>query len=152
MTTHPLPPIVSGRADRAPRLMTSHGDSVGLGKGAKGSARRRDLDLMRTFVVMGLFFFHSARVFDTTEWYVKNDRTSEFVDVLLSFAAMWGMPLLFVVSGMGIWYSLRSRTIGAFAGERVRRLLVPLVFGLLVIVPPQVWTWLRGDPEYDESY
>ena len=74
------------------------------------------------------------------------------MDVLLSFAAMWGMPLLFVVSGMGIWYSLRSRTIGAFAGERVRRLLVPLVFGLLVIVPPQVWTWLRGDPEYDESY
>ena len=93
---------------------------------------------MRTFVVMGLFLFHSARVFDTTEWYVKNDRTSEFVDVLLSFAAMWGMPLLFVVSGMGIWYSLRSRTIGAFAGERVHRLLVPLVFGMLVIVPPQV--------------
>ena len=132
--------------------MTSHGDSVGLGRSEKGSARRRDLDLMRTFVVMGLFFFHSARVFDTTEWYVKNDQTREFVDVLLSFAATWGMPLLFVVSGMGIWYSLRSRTIGAFAGERVRRLLVPLVFGLLVIVPPQVWTWLRGNPAYDESY
>ena len=132
--------------------MTSHGDSVELGRGTKGPARRRDLDLMRTFVVMGLFFFHSARVFDTTEWYVKNDQTREFVDVLLSFAATWGMPLLFVVSGMGIWYSLRSRTIGAFAGERVRRLLVPLVFGLLVIVPPQVWTWLRGNPAYDESY
>ena len=107
---------------------------------------------MRMFVVMGLFFFHSARIFDTSEWYVKNDQTSEIVDILLSFAAMWGMPLLFVVSGLGIWYSLRSRTIGTFAGERVRRLLVPLVFGLLVIVPPQVWTWLRGDPEYNESY
>ena len=132
--------------------MTSHGDSVGPGRSARGSVRRRDLDLMRMFVVMGLFFFHSARVFDTSEWYVKNDQTSEIVDILLSFAAMWGMPLLFVVSGLGIWYSLRSRTIGTFAGERVRRLLVPLVFGLLVIVPPQVWTWLRGDPEYNESY
>ena len=132
--------------------MTSHGDSVGPARSARGSVRRRDLDLMRMFVVMGLFFFHSARVFDTSEWYVKNDQTSEIVDILLSFAAMWGMPLLFVVSGLGIWYSLRSRTIGTFAGERVRRLLVPLVFGLLVIVPPQVWTWLRGDPEYNESY
>jgi len=132
--------------------MASHGDSVGQGPGPNGHERRRDLDLMRMFVVLGLLLFHSGRIFDTTEWYVKNDRTSGFVDVLLSFAAMWGMPLLFVVSGMGIWYSLRSRPIGEFAGERVRRLLVPLVFGLLVVVPPQVWTWLRGDPTYDETY
>jgi peptidoglycan/LPS O-acetylase OafA/YrhL len=51
---------------------------------------------------------------------------------------MWGMPLLFVISGMGIWYSLRSRTMKAFSWERVHRLLVPLVFGVLVIVPPHL--------------
>ena len=114
--------------------------------------RRRDLDLMRMFVVVGLVFFHSARVFDTGEFYVKNDPTSEVVSIGISFAALWGMPLLFVVAGMGIWYSLRSRTPNAFAQERLRRLLVPLVFGMLVIVPPQVWTELRGDAAYEESY
>jgi hypothetical protein len=108
---------------------------------------------MRMFVVVGLVFFHSARIFDTSfEWYVKNDPTSELVTIALAFAGMWGMPLLFVISGMGIWYSLRSRTIRAFASERVRRLLIPLVFGVLVIVPPQIWTRLRTDPAYDESY
>jgi len=114
--------------------------------------RRRDLDLMRMFVVVGLVFFHSARIFDTGGFYVKNDPTSDLVSVAVSFAAMWGMPLLFVISGMGIWYSLRSRTTKAFAWERVRRLLVPLLFGVIVIVPPQIWTRLRGDPGYDESY
>jgi surface polysaccharide O-acyltransferase-like enzyme len=114
--------------------------------------RRRDLDLMRTLVVVGLVFFHSARVFDTGEFYVKNHPPSEFVDVFIGIASAWGMPLLFVISGMGIWYSLRSRTTGAFARERLRRLLVPLVFGVLVIVPPQVWTELRGNSVYNKSY
>lgn len=114
--------------------------------------RRRDLDSMRVFVVAGLVLFHSARIFDTGDFYVKHDPTSEVVSVLISFAALWGMPLLFVVSGMSMSYSLRSRTTKEFAVERVRRLLVPLIFGVLVIVPPQIWTRLRSDPTYDESY
>jgi peptidoglycan/LPS O-acetylase OafA/YrhL len=100
---------------------------------------------LRTLIVVGLVFFHSARVFDTGDFYVKNEPRSELIDVVLAFASVWGMPLLFVISGMGIWYSLRKRSPGRFAPERVRRLLVPLVFGVLVIVPPQVWTRLRAD-------
>ncbi len=132
--------------------MTAPEGSVAAESASERPSRRRDLDLMRMFVVVGLVFFHSARVFDTGDFYVKNEPTSEIVSICISFAALWGMPLLFVVAGMGIWYSLRSRTATAFAQERIRRLLVPLVFGLLVIVPPQVWTELRGDPAYQESY
>ena len=114
--------------------------------------RRRDLDAMRVFVVAGLVLFHSARIFDTGDFYVKHDPASEVVSVLVSFAALWGMPLLFIVSGMGISYSLRTRTTRQFAVERTGRLLVPLVFGVMVIVPPQIWTRLRSDPTFDESY
>jgi hypothetical protein len=103
-------------------------------------------------VVVGLVFFHSARVFDTGGFYVKNDPTSEAVTTGLFFMALWGMPLLFVIAGTGMWYSLKSRSAGQFARERVRRLLVPLIFGVVVIVPPQVWTRLRGDPGYAESF
>ena len=119
-------------------------DSVDVTPTVNRPERRRDLDLMRMFVVVGLVFFHTARIFDTGDFYVKNDPTSELVSIAMAFAAMWGMPLLFVISGMGIWYSLRSRTMKAFSWERVRRLLVPLVFGVLVIVPPQIWTRLRA--------
>jgi hypothetical protein len=107
---------------------------------------------MRMVVVVGLVFFHTARVFDTTGFYVKNEPTSDLVTVSVAFVAMWGMPLLFVVAGMGIWYSLRSRSPTAFAGERILRLFVPLVFGVLVIVPPQGWIRLRADPAYTETY
>lgn len=132
--------------------MVPQEESVQVTPGPTKPPRRRDLDLLRMFVVVGLVFFHTARIFDTGDFYVKNDPTSELVSIAIAFAAMWGMPLLFVISGMGIWYSLRSRTMKAFAWERVRRLLVPLVFGVLVIVPPQIWTRLRADPGYDESY
>ena len=101
-------------------------------------------------------FFHSARVFDTGEFYVKNDPTSEFVDAVIAFAVMWGMPLLFVISGIGIWHSLQSRDVVSFATERTKRLFVPLIFGTLVVVPPQVWYRIRVEtgrwPDYVDFY
>ena len=47
------------------------------------------------------------------------------------------MPLLFVLAGMATWFALGHRTPRAYARERTSRLLVPLLFGMLVIVPPQ---------------
>jgi hypothetical protein len=127
-------------------------DSTTMGGAPAARERRRDLDLIRMLVVVGLVFFHSARVFDTGGFYVKNDPTSEAVTITVFFIALWGMPLLFVIAGTAMWYSLRSRTTGQFARERVQRLLVPLIFGVLVIVPPQVWTRLKGSPDYTESF
>jgi fucose 4-O-acetylase-like acetyltransferase len=58
----------------------------------------------------------------------------------------WRMPLLFFISGAGTFFALQRRTYGAYAGERFRRLFIPLVFGMFVIVPPQIYIeWLfRG--------
>jgi hypothetical protein len=114
--------------------------------------RRRDLDAMGGLVVLGLIFFHSARIFDTGDFYVKNEPTSDLVTAVLAFAVTWAMPLMFLMAGMAVWYSLRKRTAGQFAMERIRRLLIPLVFGILVLIPPQVYIRLSGDPAYSESY
>jgi surface polysaccharide O-acyltransferase-like enzyme len=110
---------------------------------APPSTRRGDLDLLRALVVAGLVFFHSAVIFGPGEFPVKAAREYPVAAVFIAFGATWGMPLLFVVSGMGIWYSLRSRSPWAFAQERLRRLLVPLVVGVLAIVPLQVYLGLR---------
>ncbi len=118
-----------------------------------GPERRRDLDLMRALVVVGLIFFHSALIFDPRDdYYVKNATTSDLVTVGTALAVVWAMPLLFVIAGTGTWFSLRSRTAGRFVAERVRRLLVPLVFATVTIIPLPVWFRLRGDPGYRESY
>src|SRR6266536_112878 len=108
-------------------------------------ARRGELDLLRALVVVGLVFFHTAVLFGAGDFPMKAATESPVATVFIAFGATWGMPLLFVVSGMGIWYSLRSRGVGAFARERVRRLLIPLLTGLVALVPLQGYLgWPRA--------
>jgi glucans biosynthesis protein C len=101
-------------------------------------ARRGELDALRALVVVGLVFFHTAVIFGAGEFPVKAEAENRVVTVLVAFGATWGMPLLFLISGMGVRYSLRSRDPGAFARERLRRLGGPLLVGLLTLVPLQV--------------
>jgi glucan biosynthesis protein C len=114
----------------------------------RAPARRGELDLLRALVVVGLVFFHSAVIFGPGEFPVKAETEHLAATAFLAFGATWGMPLLFTISGMGVWYSLRSRGPAGFARERLRRLGVPLLVGLLTLVPLQVWLGLRhsGDP------
>jgi hypothetical protein len=111
-------------------------------------ARRHELDLLRALVAVGLVFFHTAVIYGAGEFPVKAATETPAVTVVLAFGATWGMPLLFVISGMGAWYSLRTRGAGTFAGERLRRLGVPLLAGLLILIPLQVYLGRRraGDP------
>jgi len=94
-------------------------------------------------VVVGLVFFHTAVIFAAGEFPIRAGPENRAATVLLAFGAVWGMPLLFLISGMGAWYSLRSRSPAAFARERLRRLGVPLLFGLLTLIPLQVWLGRR---------
>jgi hypothetical protein len=107
---------------------------------------------MRAVVVGGLIFFHTARIFDPLDFYVKDQSPNLPLTLFVLFAGLWGMPLLFVVSGLGAWYSLRSRSAAGFARERVARLLVPLVVGLLLVVPPQIYYALRFRQHDPGSY
>jgi surface polysaccharide O-acyltransferase-like enzyme len=117
--------------------------------------RRRDLDLLRVLLVFGLVFFHTARIFDTLPLPegVKNDTTSPLVTLLVVFFALWAMPLMFVIAGFSIWHSLRKRTAAVFLRERVQRLLIPLIFGVAVLVPMQIYVHLRqADPAFSTTY
>ena len=107
--------------------------------------RRRDLDLLRVLLVFGLIFFHTARIFDTLPLPegVKNEPTSVTATIFVAFFSLWGMPLMMAISGFAIWHSLRRRTGTIFLRERVQRLLVPFVFGVLALVPLQVYVHLK---------
>jgi hypothetical protein len=94
---------------------------------------------MGALVVFGLIFFHTARIFDMGDFYVKNDSLSLEIQLLVIFVGLFGMPLLFLIAGMAVWYSLSKRTAGEFVVERFKRLFIPLVFGVVMIVPPQIW-------------
>lgn len=115
--------------------------------------RRPELDAIRTLVVVGLVFFHSALVFDTRDdYYVKNAETTDATMIGAGLGVVWAMPMLFLIAGLGSWHSLRRRGPGGFARERLLRLGVPLVFATLTLIPLPQWIRLRADPGYHESY
>ena len=100
--------------------------------------RRQDLDLIRAAVVGGLVFYHTALLFPIG-FSTSKDPPNLVLTVGVLFAQLWGMPLLFVVAGSGIWHSLGTRSPGRFARQRLSRLLVPLVTGMVLVVPPQIY-------------
>ncbi|GIF66523.1 hypothetical protein Ais01nite_45580 [Asanoa ishikariensis] len=116
--------------------------------------RRPELDAIRTLVVVGLVFFHSALVFDENDdFYVKNADTTSITTVLAGFAVLWAMPALFLIAGFGSWHSMDRRGPGGFARERLQRLGVPLLFAILTFLPVPPWLRLKAvDPGYHESY
>ena len=101
--------------------------------------RRYDIDWLRVLVMLAVFFFHSALFFRDAPWpwILYNAERSPVALAFSSWLDMWFMPLFFLLSGVGSWYSLRSRSNGQYLLERVKRLLVPLyTVGLFVINPP----------------
>jgi peptidoglycan/LPS O-acetylase OafA/YrhL len=103
--------------------------------------RRYDIDWLRVVAILAIFFFHCSRFFDTEGWHAKNAEQSFVVDVLRAgLVWMWVMELFFLLSGVGSWYALKSRTAGQYLLERVKRLLIPLyTVGLLILLPPQFY-------------
>ncbi len=114
--------------------------------------RRRDLDVTRELIVFSLIFFHTLRIFDDMDYYVKNDPVSGDLNGLVGLAALWGMPLLFVIAGFSIERSLGKRSVGKFVKERSQRLMVPYIFGLILVAPPQVFFKEAGNPDFTLSY
>ncbi len=98
------------------------------------------LDWLRVIAIIGVFFFHNARFYDEfSDWHIKNATTNMGATVFVAFMSPWMMPLFFLIAGAGTYYALRNRTAWQYAGERVLRLLVPFIFGMLVIVVPQAY-------------
>jgi hypothetical protein len=117
------------------------------------AARRPEFDVMRALVVAGLVVFHSAVVFASgVSWFVKDPRPSIGFTMFLLWGSLWGMPLLFLVSGMGARYAMRTRSAAAFSRERLARLGVPFLAGLVLLVPPMFYLEQLSQPGFREPY
>jgi len=101
--------------------------------------RRYDLDWLRVLAFSGVFFYHCSRFFNSSDWHIKNAKTSAIIDIFTGIFDLWGMPLIFAISGASIFFALRPGGAVRFLRERGLRLLVPLAFGILVLAPPQIY-------------
>jgi glucans biosynthesis protein C len=106
---------------------------------AMNQTRRYDLDWLRFIAIAILLFFHTGMLFNPWEWHIKNSETSSSFRYWMIWSHFWRMPLLLFISGAGTFMALGKRTPGQFAGERFKRLFIPLVFGMFIVVPPQIY-------------
>lgn len=130
---------------------------------ASASHRRLHyIDWLRVLAVLLLFPFHSARVFNGygvpgggvvgEPFYVKGAELSLALGWIIGFIDRWHMPLLFLLAGASTFFALGKRTSGQYVSERLLRLVVPLVFGFFVLIPPQTWLGGRFNSGYAGSF
>ncbi len=115
--------------------------------------RHYGMDWLRIGAFALLIFYHIGMVFVPWGFHIKTAQPMDWVEIPMLATNPWRLTLLFVVSGYAsraLWS--KSASIRAFLGNRSARLLIPLVFGMAVIVPPQTWVELVGKYGYDQSY
>ena len=116
--------------------MQSGVSSSSLSRKVQPATRLYAIDWLRVLVMGVVYLFHVLRVFDVDpSSSLKNPQTSVLASVYTFFVNQWQMPAFFLLAGVSTWFSLQSRTAKQYLAERVSRLLVPLVFGSLVLVP-----------------
>lgn len=108
--------------------------------------RRYDIDWLRVIAIGLLLIYHIAIGFQP--WgvligFIQNEKPMDALWVPMAMLNIWRIPLLFFVSGMGVYFAIRRRTWKQLLLERTRRILVPLLFGSFFIVPLHVYLWQK---------
>ncbi len=99
--------------------------------------RRYDLDWLRIIAFILLIFYHTGMFYVTWDWHVKSRYASDAIEPLMLLVNPWRLELLFFISGVAARFMIDRQGARVFAGSRFNRLFWPLLFGMLVIVPPQ---------------
>lgn len=106
------------------------------------------LDAVRAFAALGVILLHSCVPYlqhpmPGLAWPIR-DSSSSTVDVVFWSIELFIMPLFLVVAGFFAWRTLQSRDEVALIKSRAKRLLRPLLFGILVILPMDLYAWVLG--------
>jgi hypothetical protein len=101
--------------------------------------RKHYIDWVRVLAFFLLIFFHCAMPFVIFGWEIKNKEQSAALSQVIWWLHQWRLPLLFFISGVGVHFSLQKRSVVSFGGERIIRLLLPLLFAMFFTIPLQVY-------------
>ena len=101
--------------------------------------RRHDIDALRALAFGLLILYHLSMLYVTEwGWHVKSSYLSEPLQIPMLMLNRWRMDLIFLISGISTAFLMQNTSrIGDFLRQRNWRLLLPLVFGIVVVVPIQ---------------
>ena len=111
------------------------------------------LDWLRILAFAVLVVYHVGMYYVSWNWHVKSPFAGAGLEPWMLLSSPWRMDLLFLVSGAATSFMLaRTGASTALLRQRARRLLLPLLFGMLVVVPPQSWLEVVQKLGYAGSY
>lgn len=104
------------------------------------------MDNLRNIDILLLFPGHAFMIWNTfeiavgsnivTKFYIWSEGNTVLSTLIVAFFP-WFMPILFVIAGMSARYALEKRTKKQFIKQRVEKLLIPFITGLVLLVPFQ---------------
>lgn len=100
--------------------------------------RRYDIDWLRVLAIGLLLIYHISIIFQPWAMFVGFIKSNEPLEGLwkpMTMLNVWRIPLLFYVSGMGLFFAMRKRNFRQLLTERTQRILIPFIFGILAIAP-----------------
>jgi glucans biosynthesis protein C len=118
------------------------------------SNRRYDIDWVRVIAIGLLLIYHVAIGFQS--WgimigFIANKKSWESLWIPMTMLNVWRIPLLFFVSGMGVYFAIQNRNWKQLLLERAGRILLPFLFGIVIIVPIHTYIW-QNYYQFDLNY
>lgn len=113
-------------------------------------------DGLRAWMMLLGVVLHSGAAYSTLEdvWWLKDPRTSPWMDALLLFIHTFRLPVFFVMAGFFSAMLVARRGAWSFLENRMSRLGLPFLLGMLAVFPvlkiSSVWAhfaFRRPDPD-----
>lgn len=117
------------------------------------SIRHFYLDWIKVLAMMIVFLYHCSMFFNSFDWHIKNNIINHtYVEFFSLLVGNWIMPIFFVLSGMSTYYALKRRDSTSFIKERLLRLGIPLLLGIFLLSPPQVYIERITNLQFNGSF
>jgi hypothetical protein len=111
------------------------------------------IDWVRLLATIGVFLYHATRPFGHLEGQIKNDEISIVITVIfLLILGPFGMPLFFMMAGASTKFALKRRTGSQYAIERIQRLVIPFIVGVILLTPPAFYIMWVFNGEFEGSF
>ncbi|WBX99952.1 acyltransferase family protein [Ramlibacter tataouinensis] len=100
--------------------------------------RRHDIDALRALAFALVILYHVAMYYVAGwDWHLKSPHAAGWLPAPMRALNLWRMDLVFLISGMALALLWRGGSRWALLRQRSWRLLLPLAFGMVVVVPYQ---------------
>ncbi|MFH0133263.1 acyltransferase family protein [Variovorax sp. VaC1] len=102
--------------------------------------RRHDIDALRALAFLFVILYHVGMYYVADwPWHLKSPHAAEWLQWPMRILNLWRMDLVFLISGVSLGFLSRGQGTWSLLRSRGVRLMLPLAFGMAVIVPYQAY-------------